>query len=165
MDGKAEKVFMNMLINKIKLTTHLLLSRIAIGLALLGGCSQDLSDDLIPPIQFPDIIINLNLPAYTALAAKGGFKEIGGGVRGIIVYCEEVGVYHAFERNCSFHPNDACATVNVDNSKLFMIDPCCGSSFDFTTGKPIGGAAWNPLRKYKTSVTASELTITDDIVD
>jgi nitrite reductase/ring-hydroxylating ferredoxin subunit len=145
---------------------QVLLSKAFTALLFLAGCSQDLSDDNIPPAQFPDIVINLSLPSNIALASKGGYKEINdAGVRGIIVYCEELGVYHAYERNCSFSPNDACATVNVDASKLYMIDPCCGSSFDFTTGEPIGGSAWRPLRKYQTIANGSELIITETIIN
>lgn len=140
--------------------------KVIIALVFLASCSQDLSDDNIPPAHFPDIVINLSLPSNIALASKGGYKEINdAGVRGIIVYCEELGIYHAYERNCSFSPNDACATVNVDPSGLFMIDPCCNSSFDFTTGEPIGGSAWRPLRKYETIANGSELIITETIVN
>jgi nitrite reductase/ring-hydroxylating ferredoxin subunit len=132
----------------------------------MAGCSQDLSDDNIPPAQFPDIVINLSLPSNIDLASKGGYKEFNDyGVRGIIVYCEEIGVYHAYERNCSYSPNEACATVNVDASKLYMIDPCCGSSFDFASGEPIGGVAWRPLRKYQAIANGSELIITEAIIN
>lgn len=135
-------------------------------LLLVASCSRDLTDDEIPPSQFPDIILNLSLPSNIALASKGSYKEINdGGVRGIIVYCEDVGVYHAYERNCSYTPNQACATVNVDPSRLFMIDPCCGSSFDFRTGMPISGTAWRPLREYRTIANGSELIITPEIVN
>ena len=129
------------------------------------SCSQDLSDDEIPPAQFPDIVLNLSLPSNIDLAKKGGIKLLNSeGVRGIIVYCEEVGTYHAYERTCSFRPNDACATVNVDPSNLFMIDPCCNSTFNFTTGMPTGGSAWRPLRKYQTIANGSELIITQTII-
>lgn len=135
-------------------------------IAFAVGCSRDLTDDEIPPSQFPDIVLNLSLPSNIALATKGAVKEINdGGVRGIIVYCEDVGIYHAWERNCSYTPNEACATVNVDVSRLFMIDPCCGSSFDFRTGMPMGGVAWRPLREYRTSANGSELIITSEVVN
>ena len=157
---------MNIQLNKYITFARPVLTRwVTVWCFIVLGCSPDLSDDNIPPVNFPDIVIVLNLPSYSSLMTKGGFKEIGGGVRGIIVYCEDVGKYHAFERNCSYQPNDACATVNIDASKLFMIDPCCGSSFDFSTGNPIGGVAWRPLRKYQTIVTGNELTITEVVVD
>ena len=131
---------------------------------LVLGCSPDLSDNPIPYQAFPDIILNLNLPENIALKSKGNAREINGGVRGIIVYCQDPGVYNAFERNCSYHPNDACATVNIDNSKLYMIDPCCGSTFNFSTGQPLGGIAWRPLQMYQTDYDGFELVITDNVI-
>lgn len=139
---------------------------LTIAMLLVTSCSRDLSDDEIPPSSFPDIVIDLSLPSNIALASKGGYKEINeGGVRGIILYCQDVGVYHAFERNCSYTPNQACATVNIDASKLFMTDPCCGSMFDFSTGQPIGGPAWRPLRQYQASANGVELRITENIIN
>lgn len=162
MEEKVVRVFMSILIRKYSVLSQYWINVFIIGLI---GCTPDLSDDQIPYQPFPDIIINLNLPENIALKSKGISKEIDGGTRGIIVYCQEVGIYYAYERNCSYHPNDACATVNVDNSKLFMVDPCCGSSFDFSTGNPTGGIAWRPLLKYRTSYNGLNLVITDEIVE
>ena len=146
------------------------LQKLTLGLFLVllvvVGCSRDLSDDEIPPTSFPDIVIDLSLPSNIALASKGGYKEINdGGLRGIIVYCQDIGVYHAYERNCSYTPNQACATVNVDASRLFMIDPCCSSMFDFSTGQPISGPAWRPLRQYQAIANGVELVITENIIN
>jgi hypothetical protein len=153
----------------IKIRTHYitssLVAKVLVGFCFLASCSPDLNDDNIALAHFPDIILNLTLPSNNMLVTKGGYKEIGGGVRGIIVYCQDPGVYLAYERNCSYQPGDACATVNVDGSKLFMIDQCCGSSFNFSTGTPMGGVAWRSLRKYKTSTSGNELTITEEIID
>jgi nitrite reductase/ring-hydroxylating ferredoxin subunit len=163
---KMGKDFMNILANKFLNCIHKLSYRLIFVVVVLAACSSDLSDDEIPLSHFPDIIINLSLPSNIVLASKGGYKTIDdGGVRGIIVYCEDVGIYHAYERNCSYSPNDACATVDVDISKLFMIDHCCGSQFNFTTGEPIGGVAWRPLRKFQTIANGSELIITETIIN
>lgn len=159
MEEKAEKVFMNI----PRSSTLLLIHGICIVL-LVTACSPTLDDDPIPLATFPDIHLNLNLPENIGLKTKGGHKEISGGVRGIIVYCQDIGVYYAYERNCSYHPNDACATVNVDASQLFMSDPCCGSSFDFATGMPTGGAAWRSLRKYDVTFNGIDLIITDEVI-
>lgn len=131
----------------------------------LSACSPDLSDDPIPPALFDDIIIQLSLPQYVSLATKGYYELNSSGIRGIIIYRKDVATYIAYERNCSFQPNDACATINVDVSGLFLTDPCCGSTFDFPTGYPTGGAAWRPLRRYKTHLDGGVLTITDDVVN
>lgn len=132
---------------------------------LLIACEPDLSDDPIPYIPFTEIIINLSFPEYASLRTDGGYKEINGGVRGIIIYRVNATSYNAFERNCSFHPNDACATVNTHNSGLYLTDPCCGSTFNFSDGNPSGGVAWRPLRRYRTQLNNSTLTITDEVVN
>jgi nitrite reductase/ring-hydroxylating ferredoxin subunit len=161
MGEKVAKVFMNIHRLKHQVTQFLWISVI---LVIVLACSPDLSDNPIPYQPFPDIILNLNLPENIALKSKGNAREISGGIRGIIVYCQDQGVYYAFERNCSYHPNDACATVNIDNSKLYMIDPCCGSTFNFSNGQPLGGVAWRPLQMYQTDYDGFELVITDNVI-
>lgn len=130
---------------------------------LVLACQPDLGDDPIPVVVFPDFVVNLLAPEYQSLSAIGGYKEINSiGVRGVIVYRQSASTYLAFERNCSFRPNEACATVNVHVSSLFMIDPCCNSTFSFDSGSPTGGVASRPLRQYATELVGSQLTITDD---
>ena len=154
MAAKPEKDFM--IIQKTKSWIYILL--------LLMGCQPDLSDDSIPYIPFTEIIVNLSFPEFAALKTDGGYKEIKGGVRGIIIYRINSTSYNAFERNCSFHPNDACATVNAHSSGLYLTDPCCGSTFNFSDGNPSGGVAWRALRRYRTQLTGTTLSITDEII-
>lgn len=137
------------------------------GLLGLGlSCQPDLSDDPIPVVAFPPYVISLSLPEYLPLASNGGYKEINSiGVRGVIVYRLDAATYLAYERNCSFRPNDACATVNVHSSSLYLFDPCCNSSFSFTSGNPTGGVATRPLRQYAADLVGTQLTITDEIVN
>lgn len=134
-------------------------------IATFSHCTPDRGEDPIPYVPFSEILINLNLPAYVALKTNGGSMTIDGGVRGIILYRVDATTYLAYERNCSFQPYEACSTVDVHISNLYMFDPCCGSSFEFSDGYPLGGAAWRPLRQYRTSVNAELLTITDEIVN
>jgi hypothetical protein len=130
-----------------------------------SSCAPDLSDDQIPYVQFSDIVINLNLPAYVSLKFDKGYAYVGGGVRGIILYRKDMATYIAYERNSSFHPNEACATVEVHNSNLYMIDICSNSTFDFNTGIPTNGPAITPLRRYVVNLNGFELTITDEIAN
>ncbi|MDQ2655954.1 MAG: hypothetical protein M3Y60_00930 [Bacteroidota bacterium] len=134
-------------------------------LALFTTCEPDLSDDAIPWQPFDLIQINLNLPQYVSLRTDGGSMTIDGGVRGIIVYHQSGSNYIAYEANCSFQPNAACATVEVHVSTLFLFCACCSSNFDLATGYPTSGPAWRPLRRYSTSLNGSTLTITDVIVE
>jgi hypothetical protein len=130
------------------------------------SCEPNLVDDPIPLVAFNDIVLDLNFPENNALRNVGGFRALAtGGVRGIIVYRAGANQFLAFERNCSYRPNDACATVNVHVSGLFMTDPCCNSSFDFSNGSPTGGPAWRPLLQYRISQIGSVLTITDEPIN
>ncbi len=159
MEEKAERVFISI----IKMTITFKEGFLITLLLLTISCNPDLVDDPIPRKIFPDIIITLT--NYPALLSDGGYILINdGGVRGIILYRKNSTTYLAFERNCTFQPNDACATVDVHVSTLFMQDTCCGSSFNFD-GTPSGGPAWRPLQQYETSLSNNMLTITDLIVE
>ena len=132
----------------------------------VAGCEPDYSDDAIPWQPFDIIQLNLNLPEYIKLKTDGSYLYLSnGGVRGIILYHQSGSNYIAYERNCSFEPNSACATVEVHTSTLFMLCACCSSNFDLASGYPTGGPAWRPLRRYETSLNGTTLTITDQIVE
>lgn len=134
----------------------------------LFSCDPNLVDDPIPLVNFDEIVINLSFPAFIGLNREGGYKDIsdlGGGVRGIILYRISSTAFVAYEKNCSYTPNEACATVEAHSSGLFMIDPCCTSTFNFSDGLPTGGPAWRPLRQYRTQLTGNVLTITDEIIN
>jgi hypothetical protein len=125
---------------------------------LLSCGSDDPVDDPIEFRSFPDIVFSINLPTYSALQVDGGHTVISSfngqlvGIRGIIVYRENVTTFRAFEQNCSFQPNDACA--NVQALALNMQDACCGSIFRYDDGEPAGGLAWRPLGQYKATYSA-----------
>lgn len=132
---------------------------------LAFACSNDLTDDAIPFVSFNDIQINLALPHYVSLLSTGGSMAISnGGIRGIILYRLDSHTVLAFERNCSFQPLNACATVDVHSSRLYMQDVCCNSTFRFDDGAPAGGPAWRPLQQYATVLNGNTLTITDKII-
>jgi len=123
-------------------------------------------DDPIPLTTFNDVVVNLAFPEYSALRVDGGLKLFNNiGVRGVIVYRVNATTFHAYERNCSYHPNEAGSTVDIHSSNLFLQDFSCGSTFNLTEGQPTGGPAWRPLRQYHTDVTANVLTITSDVIN
>jgi nitrite reductase/ring-hydroxylating ferredoxin subunit len=117
--------------------------------------------------SFPEVVINLSLPDYTSLKLDGGIKEIDDiGIRGILIYRLNSTTYIAYDKNCSYHPNDVgCSTVEVDLSRLFLRDPCCNATFNFSDGMPTGGPASRPLIRYRTELVGSVLTITDEIIN
>ena len=135
------------------------------GAIWIVGCDpEETFEESIPFVPFAEIGINLTNIEFNDLKFDGGFVEIGGGVRGIILYRENINTYHAYEKNCSYLPNEACALVEVDVSGLFMTDNCCGSNFNFPSGQPFAGPARQPLRRYRTMLSGNQLTVTSDIL-
>jgi len=129
-----------------------------------SGCKRDDDDDAIPFLPFADVYINLSNPQYFPLQQVGNYVYLNSeGVKGIILYRASASEFRAFERNCSFTPNDACSTVEVDGTGLRLIDACCGSVFNFE-GEPISGPAWRPLRQYRAEFGGAEVVISDEII-
>lgn len=137
-----------------------------IGIFLLTGLSSCGNDEYrgepIPYATFAPISINVSLPEYRELNNKGWIYLNQGGVRGLIVHKTNTGEYVVFDRNCSYQPSSAGATVEVTSNNLAMTDPTCGSYFNFPGGTPSGGPAINPLRIYVSNLEGSVLTITDE---
>jgi nitrite reductase/ring-hydroxylating ferredoxin subunit len=129
---------------------------------LWAGCSPDLSDESIATATFSDKILNLSLPEYNDLNSKG-YKYLTGGIRGIILVKISDQQYRAYERNCSYRPQEPSATVEMHSSNLYIFDPVCGSQFRLADGEAVRAPAWRPLRRYHTSLSGVELTITDDV--
>lgn len=124
---------------------------------VISSCGEDLPESPIPLVAV-DETINLNNQQYLPLRTIGGYAYIQGGLRGIIIYRESQNTYLAIERNCSYLPNETCATVEMDDSGFFLVDPCCESTFDLR-GNPTGGSASQPLRLYDTFLDGTFLII------
>ena len=117
-----------------------------------------------PRPEIPYVIVNeqINLTniQYNRLRQVNGYVYINGGVRGILIIRQNTNRYLAIERNCTYDPKAECATVEVDNSGLFLIDPCCNSQFDLS-GQVTGGPAAYPLLQYATALNGNFLYITN----
>ncbi|MEM7107458.1 MAG: hypothetical protein AAF519_04465 [Bacteroidota bacterium] len=119
--------------------------------------------DELPPAVFPDIVIDLRLPQYQDLDRDKGFVRLSQGLRGIILYRENINSYHAIEQNCTYLPFEAGSTADIDpNFPTLMRDPFCQSTFALPDVFPSSGPAVLPLRKYRVTLNASILTITSD---
>lgn len=134
------------------------------GLAACGSKNDD--QPLIPyaPVNMSLVLTNQE---YVNLRANNGAVMVpvrgpagNGGVKGIIVVRQNASTYLAFERNCPYRPYDACATVSLDRSRLFMRDSCCNSQFDLQ-GQITGGPTSRPLKQYSTNLQGNILNITN----
>lgn len=144
-----------------------MIARTISGLLLAFGltwysCENTIEDEPLPPASFPPFTFNVQLPDYSDLNTKGWVPLNDLGVRGVIVYRKSPTNYLVFERNCSFNPYSAGATVQVASNNLDMFDPTCGSRFSFNDGMVTSGPAVSPLRIYVSSLSGDLLTITDE---
>jgi nitrite reductase/ring-hydroxylating ferredoxin subunit len=126
-------------------------------IAIVTGCKKD-RDNSIPDAPV-DIYIYTSSPSFVNLSAVGGWVYITGGVRGILVYRKSSFEFMAYERNCTYQPNDACATVEVDYTNIIVVDSCCNSKFSIYDGSVINSPALVPLRAYSTTFDGATLHI------
>lgn len=124
----------------------------------LTACEEEAHRTVVPlvPVEFT---INLTLQEYFPLMNIGGYVYIEHeGFKGIIIYRESNDRYRALERACTFQPRNPCEIVTVDDSGFFLVDSCCGSTFDFQ-GNPTGDPAKQPLLMYNAYLDGHFLTI------
>lgn len=127
-------------------------------LLTFSRCEHEGPNPVIPLVPV-DFAINLTLQKYMPLLNIGGYVyENEEGYKGIIIYRESTDRYLAIERACAYQPRTACEVVKVDESGFFLIDECCGSTFDFR-GNPTGAPATQSLLLYSTFLDGNFLTI------
>ncbi len=115
------------------------------------GCGGNEEESPIPYVNV-NITINPTSIEYGNLNVPGNMALLKGGYRGIIVYHYMQDEYLAFERTCTFDPENACAKLKVDLSTLLAKDTCCGSQFLLIDGTPLEGSkALRPLKQYRTA--------------
>lgn len=133
---------------------------ILILIAVISGSCKKSSTSCQIPNMLVDITVYTTDPAFFKLNAVGGWVAITGGVKGIIVYQQSLGVYVAYDRNCTYMPANANAIVSVDTTNnVTMIDPSCGSKFSLYDGSVLKGPAACGLKQYSTSVSGSAIHI------
>nr|MBA3705846.1 hypothetical protein [Bacteroidota bacterium] len=65
----------------------------------------------------------------------------------------------AYDRNCTYQSNDACATVWVEANNIMAADTCCHSKFSIFDGNVTQGPAGIPLKAYNTTFDGNVLHI------
>lgn len=140
--------------------THRIAASLALiaGLVLVAGSCRKSQTSGVPPVMV-DISINVNNPAYAALAVPGGWLYLTGGSQGLIVYRASNNEFRAMDRHCPYQPAELCR-VKVDESELVARDSsCCHSAFLITDGSVIEGPAATSLQRYNTSYNGTVLRI------
>ena len=115
------------------------------------GCSDDDPEPEIPYV-YVDFIIDPSSILYNNLNIPGNYAYVNGGYRGIIIYHFTEDEYIAYERTCTYDPQETCSKLRVDKSGLIAVDSCCDSKFILLDGSPMEGSkATIALRRYQTS--------------
>lgn len=114
--------------------------------------------------QIPDVSVNFSIQA-SELGGIGSaiYTQDIYGIKGIIIYHKNNSEYLAFERTCSFRPENDCAVVQLNDelNPSYMIDSCCNSRFLLDDGTPFSGPALVPLKQYNTSFDGTYIYITN----
>jgi nitrite reductase/ring-hydroxylating ferredoxin subunit len=124
---------------------------------LFLGCSKAQNDNI--PLTTVNFTIYTDNPAYIAVSVPGSWMYINGGSRGILLYRASNFEFVAYDRHCTYDPNNNCGQVNVDASNIIARDDCCASEFLITDGSVIKNPASIPLKMYQTSFDGSILRI------
>jgi Rieske Fe-S protein len=117
-------------------------------ITLSGSCRK--KDDLVPNV-YVNFTIFLSDPEFSTLQIIGNSVFVTGGVSGIIIYRLSQTEFSAYDRCCTFQPNDRCAVLPDTANTLFLNCPCCSSKFSFLDGSVQSGQAKRALTTYYTS--------------
>lgn len=106
-----------------------------------------------------DITINVNLPEHNALAVPGGWENITGGSRGILIYRSSTTDFVAFDRHCPYQSEQLCA-ITMDSTYVTATDTeCCNTTYLVLDGSVTQGVGTLPLHAYSTTFNGTLLRI------
>ncbi|MFC1729686.1 hypothetical protein ACFL6I_05060 [candidate division KSB1 bacterium] len=128
---------------------------------IILSCKKEDSNPV--PNKDINIYINPNSTQYLELNTVGGWVYLTDGVggKGLLVYRLSNEQFLAFDRTCTYDPNEACAIIEMESSGLNAIDSCCGSRFLIIDGSVTTGPATVSLKQYKTTYDGNMLHIYD----
>lgn len=144
----------------LKTRTYIALFFIAASLSLfIAACGKNEQ----PPIEvgYVNFQIYPNSTEYLPLNNVGGWAYVTANQpsRGIIIYRMSIDEFKAFERTPTYKPDSCCIIVDtyaectkliVDESALFALDTCSGSTYLLLDGSIIQGPATFGMVTYNT---------------
>ena len=130
---------------------------ISIAICVIAGCKKDSQDNV--PNTAIDVYLYTNNPSFINVSTVGGWVYVTGGVRGILIFRKSTTEFMTYDRNCTYHSSDACATVVVDANNITATDTCCHSSFSLYDGSVYHGPAAAPLKAYSNTFDGNVLHI------
>ena len=109
------------------------------------GCRK--KEELVPNV-YVNFTLFLSDPEFADLQTIGNFVFVTGGVSGIVIYRYSQTEFTAYDRCCTYKPNDRCAVLPDSSNSLFLKCPCCGSQFSIIDGTVQSGPAERALTSY-----------------
>jgi len=110
----------------------------------------------------PDVAVNqtiyLNNPANNALLFTGGYVEIGGGIKGIVVYRGAGEQFFAYDLACP-HLNPSACTKMIIEDAFFMVCTCDETKFSLALGGAPQSGTKYPAKEYKVTKSGETLVI------
>lgn len=112
--------------------------------------------------QIPYVTVDLHLNIIGELGnpALNSVTLVDGGVNGLIVYREDYGVFHVYDRTCTQYPEHNEAVEPDEEFDGVFTCPECSSKYLLLTGAdPLEGPATFPLHEYYSRVDGDLLHI------
>lgn len=133
-------------VNKNRILTAIVL---ALSFVFLIACKDNNEN---PGSEIPNVYVNFFIqPDGIDFIPATQWKYYNDeGYRGIIIYRLDQFTFYAYERTCPYDADKDCASVEVDNTGVLMVDSCCMSYYTMLDGMPAGGPTSLPLKQYFT---------------
>jgi len=111
-------------------------------------------------IPYARVDLNLNIISELGNPAPTTSQLIDGGANGLIVYREDFGLFHVYDRTCTLYPEHNTAVVADENFDGVYTCPECNSKYLLSMGAdPIEGPATFPLHEYYSRVNGDLLHV------
>ena len=117
----------------------------------------------VVPHVYVHFELDLNQADMQDLISIGGYVFVTGGHRGIVIYHNSVDEFSAYNRSCTYHPNEECRVGDSDKWGTLICDCCDSEYFLFNDAIPIKEPATIALQKYRVTYNqgAQILTVTN----
>lgn len=123
----------------------------------LASCKKDKYDPI--PEPYVNFYLNISSTLYLNLTTVGGWENITGGYKGIIVYRKSTEEFMAFERACPHDWQVDSGYISVDATGLKMKCKSCQSEFLIIDGSVLSGPSKYSLKAYKTEYDGQYLHV------
>ncbi len=111
-------------------------------------------------IPYARVDLNLNIISELGNPAISTYKLWNGGANGLIIYREDYGIFHVYDRTCTRYPDHNAAVEPDEDFEGVFTCPECKSRYLLLTGaEPFEGTATFPLFEYVSRVDGDLLHI------